>query len=503
MRITALAAFLAALYQITVTLPGPGPIQVASAPTTPALLTSYSSGTDNAYLQASNTSVSAPTLKMHPSWPSIGGTNNCLVVTAYWNDGFTLSSISDDKSNSYTSIDSVDAHGIKVQSWVANNDTAGTYNVSIALTGTGNATNALGFAYAWLGGWVEEYENCGSIGGIGTLNTAATGSAITLTLSSAPSSGDMAIGHFVDIASYTPFVTSVSPGSGYTSMSRSINFGKLSEYNTSTTSTSMAVTYSGTDNILGVGFVLKEGSAGTGAPGTKYIDHYQVELAPATTTPTFDFPCAGNLITGMLTSGAISVSSITGSTGTWNTGIKDTTNAVSQIVYATSATCASTSTVSPTFSSTPGAGVDMDLVSVSNAATSSTLDKTASTSGTQSTAANFTSVSLTPAATGEIIFSTTAISWHTETAMVADSNSHTPTLTVSVDTKADDANSGCASSTPGSTLNEDNGYAYYVNSANTTAVTFVYSGTQNTGSGSCTSNPAGVGGWSAVAAAFK
>ncbi|MDE3109538.1 MAG: hypothetical protein KGL02_06315, partial [Acidobacteriota bacterium] len=51
-----------------------------------------------------------------------------------------------------------------------------------------------------------------------------------------------------------------------------------------------------------------------------------------------------------------------------------------------------------------------------------------------------------------------------------------------------------------STLAGDNGYSI-LKTANTTATTFIYTGTQTTGS--CLSSPAGVQYWSALTAEFK
>jgi hypothetical protein len=61
----------------------------------------------------------------------------------------------------------------------------------------------------------------------------------------------------------------------------------------------------------------------------------------------------------------------------------------------------------------------------------------------------------------------------------------------SVNSKDDAASSSCSTATPPSTLDEDNGRAYYVNASSTTQIQFIYSGTQTRGT--CTNNPPEVG----------
>jgi hypothetical protein len=102
----------------------------------------------------------------------------------------------------------------------------------------------------------------------------------------------------------------------------------------------------------------------------------------------------------------------------------------------------------------------------------------------------------------DLIFTNASISWHTYMGTVTDANSHTPVPLFAVVTADDDAQTSCTNlNTPNSTLDEDNGFAYFQNTSNTTAVTFTFSGSQT--SGVCTTSPSGVGGYSAVAMAFK
>jgi hypothetical protein len=479
------------------------------ATTSPALISSYAGGIDNAlYGNNGNVSIGSPSLIVNLPTAFVGGSNNCAVLVVTGNSTYTISTPTDNESETWTAGPTVTGANTKESMFYVLGDTASTNEITITYAGTPGGT----FALDLLGAIVQEFKNCGAIGGTGTLDTSATGSALTLTLSSAPSSGDMALGYFLDTmgqgATPTPFNTTISPGSGFTAMSRQFSFGKLSELNTSTTSTSVQATYNGTDTILGVGLVIKKGSAGTNAPAGKFIDHYQVEQVPASTTPSFFFPCSGNLITGSL--GGIPtafVSSITGSSGTWSTGVTHNTNNLAQIVYATGVTCSSTLTISPTFAATPATpGTELALASWSNMA--GTFDTSAGGSGDQTAAANFSvggsssgSTSITPSATNEVTVATASISWHTLTGTAADTHSHTPTILSSTMNKGDDAESPCTTATPNSTLDEDNGYAYYINASDTNPITFIWPGTQT--SGSCTSTPTGVLFYDWVGASFK
>ena len=476
----------------------------------PVLVSNYSTGTDNGFLQESLTALSAPSLFLFPKTPNngfVGGSHNCAVMAVSSAVGLTQNTPTDTAGDTWVagpSIATTGVAGVTWKTWYSLGISSASSN-KITITTSGASTG--GSIQTSLGAILTEVYNCNTstVGGNGTLNTAATGSALTLTLNTAPASGDMVWAAFIDSSvagTGTPItnLTTISPGTGFTAITRSKTFGKLAEYNTATTSTSVQATYSGTDNVLGVALVIKQGPAGTAPPATKYIDNYQVEQIPATTTPTLDFPFGGNLIVG-LSGGGVGISSITGSTCTWNTGVSNSTHGVAQIVYGSNCTPSSAATVSPTYSGTPSApGQSLSLVSITNANTSP-FDTSTNTSGNQTTAANLTTSAITPTANGEIIFTTATITWHTETSLVADSNSHTTLPLFAVNTKADDAEPSCTTSTPNSTLDEDNPFGIYQNVSDHTAITFIWVGTQTTGT--CTTLTSGVQGWSSVAAAFK
>ena len=506
----------------------------------PALISSYATGIDNA-CQSTNWEcdgggVPSPSLAVYPKLPFLGGNsstggNNCAVLVVHYNSAYTgIGTPTDNQSETWTAGPSVtDSNtGLTMQTFYVLADTAGTNAITVPLIGAPGTSNA----YDYLGGWVDEFQNCGGLGGTGTLDAAATGAPLTLNLTTAPSNGDLVLGYFMagnpgTVAPYLP--PALAAGPGFAALSNQLSFGKLSEYSTSTSSQSVTANFpSGAGTVLGVGLAIQQGAAGTAPPATKYIDHYQVEQA-ATATPVINFPCSGNLIVGLTGAQWGQISSVAGTSGTWSPGVTSTNWAAAQIFYGTGVGCSSTFAIYPSFSVAPP-GTEIALASVSNAA--GALDTTACALGIQQydpsqspnppdsvysvdcasgnpvsqtpsqTDPNLTTVSITPSAPNEIIFSTAAISWHTLTSTVADANGHVPTFLAAVMNAADDAGypDPCSVATPNSTLDEDNGYAFYINS-DTSPVTFIYGGTQ--AAGGCIASPYGVLGWSAVAAAFQ
>jgi hypothetical protein len=477
------------------------------AQSSPVVISNYQSGTDGSYASVSSAGLASPSLVVSPKVPFRGG-NNCAVMAVTSNSAYTQGTPTDNTGETWHGGPSVSDNGYTLKIWYVLGDAAGTSRITVPMAGTPTSPlNSLA------GAWVTEVENCNisSIGGTGTLDTTATGSALTLSLSAVPTSGDMVWAAFIDTAidvnneSPTPFDTSISPGSGFTLLSKSLSFGKLAEYSTSTTSTSVQATYSGNNTVLGAALVVKQGSAGTGPPSGAYIDHYQVEQFNGNNQ--VFFPCSGNLIVGLVNGGgAYQVSSVSGSTGTWvepSSAIATNSGAIDQIIYAYGASCASTTNLTPKWSSTPAyPGTEIAFASVTNAVnTSSVFDSGHATVGSQTTAGNLTADSITPNGMNELVFNMTGIALHSFTNTVTDANGHTPTWLAAVNPKDDDTGSNCSASTQPSSLDEDNGYAVYINSNDTKAVTFIYTGTQTTGP--CASNPAGVGGWWSASAAFK
>lgn len=476
------------------------------AQASPVVISNYQTGTDSAYVNPSQTGIPSPSLIVYPKVTFRGG-NNCAIMAVTSHSAYTQETPTDNMGETWQAGPSVtsSANNYTLKIWYVLGDTAGTNAITIPTSGTPSSSPA-----NRMGAWLTEVQNCdtSSVGGSGTLNTSATGSALTLTLSAAPSSGDMVWAAFIDTyfdvnnVSPTPFDSSINAGSGFTFLSKSLSFGKAAEYSTSTTSTSVPITYSGNNTILGAAIVIKQGSAGTGPPAGAYIDHYQIEDFNGNNQVAF--PCAGNLILGMVNTNNQYISSATGSTGTWvapSSSLSYSNGQTAQIFYGYGATCAPTTTISPAWVSTPQyPGTEIAFASVTNAVSSSSVfDVGHNTNGDQSTASDLTADTITPTHANDIVFNMTSIALHSLTGTVADANNHNPTWLGAVNTKNDNTGTGCSGSTNTSTLDEDNGYSFFLD-PDTTALSFIYTGLQVTGS--CTNNPAGVGAWSTASAAF-
>lgn len=473
----------------------------------PVLISQYQGGTDSTYLLNSGDGLTSPVFYVYPHYLTnqmfVGGANNCAIFIFALNTGYSISSVADGVET-WTAGPSVSGSDYTLYSYYVLGDSSAVNKITVTTSGT--PTTPSGNPDTYFSPWLTELQNCGSVGGTGTLETAATGSALSLTLSSAPSSGDAALGYFIDTngasATPLPYDSTITVGSGFTLLSKSLSFGKVAEINTSTTSTSVPITYSGSNTILGIGIVIKKGASGTSPVSTKYVDHYQVEQVQGTSQEIY-FPCSGDLIVGM-SSGEYYVSSASGSTGTWETPESaieeiDEGGAYSQVFYGYDASCASSTTVTPSFSGTQGSpGNVIEFASVTNAlATSSTFDKAEGADGNQTTAANLSTVALTPAAENELIFNTTSWDGQAGTGIAEDANGHTPTPIFSGNSLAND-NDSCSDGTVNNTLDEDNGWGMFTNASNTTAVTFIYIHTEET----C-GYDGGVGYWCSVSAAFK
>jgi len=492
----------------------PGPFVPGSA-LAPGLVSNFQGGTDNAYLYKNTpsvTGVTAPIFYIYPHFQFgqmfLGGAHNCAVLAFGLNSGYTVSSVTDSGSGSWQAGPSVTGNNHTLYAYYLLGTSANITSITISTSGT--PTNPSSYPMTFFSPTLTEVRNCNTsgIGGTGTLDTPATGSAITLTLSSAPASGDMALAYFLDTTYNTspgygyPLaeLSSISPGSGFTLLSASLSFGKAAEYNTATTSTSVPITYSGTDTILGVGLVIKQGPAGTALPSSMYVDHYQMDFSGSNTE--ILFPSSGDLLVGIVSGIQYYVTSVSGSTGTWLAPsacyAAIAGEGASQIFYAYGASANSSTNYTTTWNTQSAYSSEIGNASITNASSTAPFDACASSNGDQTTATNLTAVVYSPAVTNEMIFNATGVYNHTETGLATDSNSHTPVVISSTDSKSDDTGY-CTSGTPASSMDEDDGWGWYTNASNTSAVTFIYSGTQNTSS--CA--PTGVGYWESVSAGFS
>ena len=480
----------------------------------PSLSLANQTGTDNMTFSAAGGAVTNPNLYVYLNQPSgtFGGAHDCLAVVAYANSTlFTIGTPSDNVGgDTYTAISGASGtqNSIAIKSWIVYGVPAGVVKITVPMTGTTSSTTP-----TYFGGWAQEFYNgCTAVGGSGFLAFTANGAANNLTLSSAPYSGDTVAAYAVDTqfpgTSSSCIGNTITFTAGWTPMGDSPCYGKAAEENSSTTSTSVPITFAGTDKIAMVAFEIEQGPAGT-APSGMYIDHEQADQdASGSASVTNPFPSTGNLFVALFnTNTTQSVSSISlanSGSPTTNTScgpIHNTGNSAElvQIPYAYGATLSPTTSITFTLTAA-STGINPEFLSITGAAASPFVQCTAGVTGNQTTSGNTTTDTITPLATGHFLVNELAVDYHTMTGLVADGNGHTPLFLSAVDSAADNVGPSCNFGSPASTLAGDNGYAI-LKTANTTATTFIYTGTQTTGS--CTTSPAGVQWWSALTAEFK
>ena len=169
------------------------------------------------------------------------------------------------------------------------------------------------------------------------------------------------------------------PGSGYARTPCPKPLGSSSSTAVPLPANPSSLTLVVRDEWSAVALVIKQSSTAGTIPSGKFIDTWQEEEFPAATTDTLDFPFMGNTIAVLMTTGTQYISSITGSTCTWSTGVKETADqTAAQIAYGTDCTSSATATVTPTFNAAPNnPGTTVTLVSMSNMISS--LDSSATT----------------------------------------------------------------------------------------------------------------------------
>lgn len=432
---------------------------VASGPA--ALLHNYQGGTDNA--PDSATTLTNPSLIFGLKDPLTSGA--CMgFAFLYASNAYTPGTISDSLGNTIHAGPSQVSGNFTLQSEYILGATAGFDTITVPFTGSSNTNTSFS-------PWETGVISCSTatIGGTGSTSFTANGSAHNLTLSGAPSSGDFVLYYAVDISSpasiaTAPFTNAITVGSGYTLLSTVPGYGKMAQYCLTCTSTAVPVTYAGTDTIVAVAMVFKQGASGAAPATGQRIINYQVVpygTAGAHATP---FPCPGcTLIAGLVTSpdGHVSAATSSGYTSTWagftlntNYAVQNSVASVAQIFYGPSGSSGTASaSITPTFASASAGFLEIAYAGITGA---STFDNAHTTNNiNQTTSGNLTADVITPATAGDLCFNVATLDFSTISGTVADANGHTPLLLQAVDTLGNN-NTG-AGGTGASTLDEDDG----------------------------------------------
>jgi hypothetical protein len=432
---------------------------------TPTVVQYLSSGRDNTQVTGANAKTWFPNKTL---------SGNCLAISMEHDSGMTVSAMQTDKGDTLTLGPTVtnNAQTLATYRGIA---TAGSQVITATTSGGSGTVSFRG---------VELYNSdCTS----DVSNTSATRS-VTLTTTV---SGDYLYHAAVDVTTLTPTITSMATSSGGTVLSANRS-GTFAQYKVTGSSGSQTTSFttSDSDTWESTAIALKPASTGT-APSSTGIRVIGLQgEAFGTTTHTMQVPCAGNLLVGVWSSAAVTLSALSSSpSNTWSTG-QSVTNAggpdIGQIFYSSNATCSNTLTLSPTYSGTDTLGFNfLVMVDVTGAATSAH-DVDSTTTGTQNTVGSLVTQSITPTTSNGLVFN--AAIWFSCTVTGASPGIYAGAATNSGNNNACPAGSGA------STLNEDDGRALYYN-PNTSAVSFTYTNTSN--------GTTGVGVYASVSSAFK
>ena len=437
--------------------------------------------------------------------PSGAGAGNCLILGVRFNGGGSVSSVADDKGNTWQAGPSVLNNNFNVSTrasvYYVTNVAAGTQTVTVTFASLGGPNGSNGFPQAVIS---EFYNVAGTSAFDGSSVSASSRTTGAITPSVA---GDLLYHWGLDVSAidvnYGSLFngSSITAGSGFTLLSADLQTGSADQFQVLPTTTAVTPTFaaSGSDTWASVALALKPCTCGT-APGAGmrivHVQHTMIAWASHTTPVVMQFPSSGNLLVGLFTGTIAFIGSVTDNQGnTWSNaastpGDLNIAETSAQIVYAanakTSPTLGSiTTNLNPACNSGDCNLVLYDVAGASGAA----FDKATTATGDQQNFGNVTMASLTPAVPNELVFHVASIDFHTINGAVGAGY-----VLDSMVNAVDDNDPGNGGTQP-SRLDMDNAFGHIV-APSTSPVTFVYTATNRTGSG-------GIQGWGAVAAAFK
>jgi hypothetical protein len=435
---------------------------------TPTLVQHVSSGRDNTQ------GYSSPTFKFFLPNPTLAG--NCLVLRFDHDSSITPSSVKTDKGDTFASGPSVTTAGHVLQTYYVAAST-GSQIITVTTSGTvGSNTDEAG-------GDLSEFYNTSCI-----VDASGSSSSRSVTLSPT-AANDLIWQSADDTSSINPTITSMTVGSGYTMLQGNVSQGTFAQYKTGASAGSQSVSFqtSDSDTWQSAAIAFKGAAAGTAPPttGIRVVNIYGEIFGNS--THTMYVPCSGNLLVGMWSSPAVTVSSVISSpSGTWFPGaIGEYPGGalLAQIFYGQGMNCSSTLTMTPTYSGPGCCGLDFLVIMDVAGASTSAHDVDVTKTGDQTSGSTLSTGTLTPTTANGLVVGSTA--WWGCTTTGA-----SPGIFAGVATNNGNSDSCAPTNTTASTLNEDNGLALYYNPS-TAPVSITYS---NTGP---------VSQWAAVTSAFK
>jgi len=405
--------------------------------------------------------------------PTLPG--NCLILRFEHDGALTTSSVQTDKGDTFSAGPSIDSGRHATESYYVAPST-GSQVITVVTAGN------LGSDPGEISGDLSEFYNTSCV-------VDASGSSSSRSVTLSPNTENDLIWQSGDDAStLTPATTSMTVGSGYTMLQGNISQGTFAQYTTGASTGPQSVSFqtSDSDSWQSVAIAFQSALTGAAPPssGMRIVNMYGEIFGNS--THTMYVPCSGNLLIGMWSSPAVTISAISSSpAGTWSQGASSVhpSGEVSQIFYGQGMNCSSTLTMTPTYSEVGSGGLNFLVVLDVAGAAASAHDVDRTNVGDQTFGSTLVTDTITPnTANGLIVDST---SWWGCTDISA-----SPGLYAGIATNSGDSNVCAPSNTTASTLNEDNGLAFYYNPSAATA-TFTYTTT------------GAVQQWASVASAFK
>ena len=274
------------------------------------------------------------------------GAGNCVVLIIDYSNGITVSSITDDASNSWSTTPAVSANagsGLnKTEAYVLENSNAGARNFTITFSAAENNVHFI----------LLEYYNVATSGAVGVMTSSFTAHAPTISTSAiTPTAGSLVLHYSMDnagqIGETGVTVTSFTAGTGWTLEAAdyaSGNSGGPVDMSFFVLQTRIApggsitptVTTTGTSTVNSIALELKAASAGTAPPAGIRILRMQDYLNSNIDVSTWNepFPCSGNLLAVIDSNGDITSAISDSNSNTWAMPVPGVNSDVCSLNYA-------------------------------------------------------------------------------------------------------------------------------------------------------------------------
>ena len=274
---------------------------------------------------------------------------NCVVLILDYSNNITVSSITDDASNSWSSAPAVSANAgsgrNKTEAYVLQNSNAGARNFTITFSAAENNVHFI----------LLEYYNVATTGAVGVTTSSTTARAPTISTSAvAPTVGSLLlhysmdnsalIGEGVTVTSFTAgtgwALEAADYASGTSGGPNSMSFFVLQTRIAPGGSITPTVTTTGTSTVNSIALELKAASAGTAPPAGIRVLRMQDYLNNNINVSTWSepFPSSGNLLAVFDSNGDITSAMSDSNANSWEIPVRGQNSTTCSLSYAANAT---------------------------------------------------------------------------------------------------------------------------------------------------------------------